>query len=146
MLIYVFPVRFQNSHFPSLSIFIGKTEIHIPAFLQCQPIGTCRTTGNKNNSIYRTILHFHFQRRILRFTFDSDRPHSPTIQGLKYVYITESKSVADYLRQLEQLGEREEDYHSVWHYAEGKTETVADIFCYPPQINGLTHEFTNFKQ
>lgn len=85
-------------------------------------------------------------RRILCFSFDRDRPHSPIVKELGKVYITESKSVAAYLRQLEQLKERVEDYHSVWYYHEGKTETVTNVFCYPPQEYGVTHDFTNYKR
>lgn len=85
-------------------------------------------------------------RRVLSFTFDSDRPHSPAIKKMGKIYIAESKSVADYLRQLEQLKERVEDYHSVWYYHEGKTETVPDIFRYPPHEYTVTPDFTNIKQ
>lgn len=85
-------------------------------------------------------------RRILCFTFDSDRPHSPVIKKLGEVYITESKSVASYLQQLEQLGEQAEAYRSVWYYHEGKTETVADIFRYPPFEYAVTSHLTNFMQ
>lgn len=39
------------------------------------------------------------------------------------IYIVESKSIAAYLRQLQALGERVEDYSSLWDYTEGRTES-----------------------
>lgn len=85
-------------------------------------------------------------RRILCFTPDNDRPHSPRVKDMGKIYIVESKSVASYLRQLEDMGEQAEDYDSVWYYQEGKTETVNEIFNYPPQEYLVTQEFTHFKQ
>lgn len=101
--------------------------------------------GIGKSMTFTTVAVLPDGRRVLYFTFDNERFHSPVVAGLEGVYITESKSVADYLRQLECLGERAENYGSVWYYNQGKTEAVADLFRYPEQENGMTKELTNFK-
>lgn len=50
---------------------------------------------------------------------------------MKEVYIVENKSVAAYLRQLDKMGERVEEYASVWFYCNGKTEFRFPLFQYP---------------
>lgn len=85
-------------------------------------------------------------RRILRFTLDPERFHSPVVKRIKEIYITENKSVAAYLRQLQQLGEQIEDYGTVWYYNKGKTESVADVFRYPGLEDTITNDFTNLTQ
>ena len=101
--------------------------------------------GIGKSMTFTTVAVLPDGRRVLYFTFDNGRFHSPVVAGLEGVYITESKSVADYLRQLECMGERAENYGSVWYYNQGKTETIADIFRYPRQESGITKELMNFK-
>ncbi len=45
-------------------------------------------------------------KRILRFEHDSTRHHSPIIDQMGQIYIVENKSLAAYLRQLSQDGEK----------------------------------------
>ena len=68
--------------------------------------------------------------RVLCFSHDETRKHSPVINEMKEVYIVENKSVAAYLRQLDKMGERVEEYASVWFYCNGKTEFRFPLFQY----------------
>lgn len=82
-------------------------------------------------------------KRILRFSLDANRRHSPWVDNIGDVYIVENKSIAAYLRQLEELGEDVEDYSTIWHYSEGQTESRFALFEYPQQYTGITDDFTN---
>ena len=82
-------------------------------------------------------------KRILRFSLDANRRHSPWVDNIGDVYIVENKSIAAYLRQLEELGEDVEDYSTIWHYSEGQTESRFALFEYPRQYTGITDDFTN---
>lgn len=82
-------------------------------------------------------------KRILKFEHDKTRKHSPIIHNLANVYIVESKSIAAYLRQLDQLGEDSDDYNTIWSYTEGKTEPRFSIYEYPPFRYQTTPEFSN---
>ncbi len=70
-------------------------------------------------------------KRILRFDHDRGRLHSPLIDHMGEVCITESKSIAAYLRQLQQIGERPADYASIWDYSRGQTEPRFKVYEYP---------------
>ncbi len=70
-------------------------------------------------------------RRILRFEHDAGRRHSPVIDAMGEVYITESKSLAAYLRQMHEMGEHVSDYATLWSYDRGETEPRFRIYEYP---------------
>lgn len=84
-------------------------------------------------------------RRILCFDHDASRRHSPIIDQIGRVYIVENKSIADYLRQLEAMGERVESYRSIWNYCEGKTEPRFSIYEYPDYPFIITEKMTNLQ-
>lgn len=84
-------------------------------------------------------------KRILRFSLDGNRKHSPWVDGIGDIYIVENKSIAAYLRQLEELGEDVEDYSTIWHYSEGRTESRFALFDYPRQCVDTTDDFTNLS-
>ncbi len=69
-------------------------------------------------------------RRILRFGHDPGRRHSHAVDDMGDVFITEAKPVADYLRQLRDMGEDPADYASVWDYRSGETERRMALFEY----------------
>ena len=69
--------------------------------------------------------------RILCFDHDTTRKHSPVIQKIDTIHITENKSILSYLRQLEQLGEDVKSYQSIWSYTEGVTESKFHLYDYP---------------
>lgn len=70
-------------------------------------------------------------RRLLAFDHDHSRRHSPIVEKMPVVYIKENKSVAEYLRQLEAMGENPADYQSIWQYTEGQTEPRFPLYAYP---------------
>lgn len=76
-------------------------------------------------------------KRILKFEHDAGRRHSPIIHNMGEVYIVENKSIAAYLRQLEDMGENSKDYCSIWGYTRGSTEPRFGFYeyaSYPFQI------------
>jgi len=71
--------------------------------------------------------------RILCFDIDPTRKHSPVIHETGKVNIVESRSIASYLRQLENLSEDPEDYVTVWNYTQSVTEPRFPLYNYPTQ-------------
>ncbi|MBC35089.1 MAG: KamA family protein [Bacteroidetes bacterium] len=93
---------------------------------------------------FRTIGITRHGRRILEFDHDTTRSHSPIIEGMGKVVIIESKSIASYMRQLEDMGENPADYESVYGYSIGDTEPLNPIYVYPDFPFEMTKEVTNF--
>ncbi len=73
---------------------------------------------------FRTIGITRYGRRILEFELDHTRNHSPIMEQMDKVIIIESKSISEYLRQLEDIGEDISDYESIWGYSIGETEAT----------------------
>ena len=92
---------------------------------------------------FRTIGITRYGRRILEFELDHTRNHSPLMEQMDKVIIIESKSISEYLRQLEDIGEDVTDYESIWGYSIGETEQRIPIYDYPDYDYEVTKEFTN---
>lgn len=84
-------------------------------------------------------------KRILKFGHDHSRSHSPIIEKIPEVYIIENKSVAEYLRQLGDMGEDVNEYDSIWGYREGTTEPKFKLYEYPGYDFTVTSGITNLK-
>ena len=84
-------------------------------------------------------------KRILKFDHDTGRRHSPIIDRMGEVYIVENKSVAAYLRQLQDMGEDVREYISIWNYSEGGTEPRFSIYEYPDYPFDVTEKMTNLE-
>ena len=84
-------------------------------------------------------------KRILKFDHDTGRRHSPIIDRIGEVYIVENKSVAAYLRQLQDMGEDVREYISIWNYSEGRTEPRFSIYEYPDYPFDVTEKMTNLE-
>jgi len=84
-------------------------------------------------------------RRILEFDHDKTRNHSPAIENLGKVIIVESKSIKQYLDQLDYFGEDTEEYKSIWGYSIGQTEERQAIFEYPDYSYNTTSLLTNLQ-
>jgi len=95
---------------------------------------------------FKTIGMTEKGKRILCFDPDHTRRHSPIINSIGDIYITENKSVAAYLRQLQTLGEDVEDYKSVWNYTESKTEPRFKLYEYPDYDFKTTDEISNIEE
>jgi lysine 2,3-aminomutase len=94
---------------------------------------------------FRTIGVSRHGRRILEFDHDHTRNHSPIINEMGKVVIIESKSINDYLKQLEEMGENPEEYGSIFGYSLGETESLQKIYQYPAYDYELTDEITNLE-
>jgi len=82
-------------------------------------------------------------RRILEFSHDTARKHSPAVNEHGKVYIIESKPVKRYLEQLEIMGEDTNEYTTLWGYSMGLTEERVQFFEYPPYDYLVTNEISN---
>ena len=61
------------------------------------------------------------------------------------VVIIESKSISEYLDQLEAIGEKREDYTNLFGYSLGETEPRMPIYEYPEYDFAVTGEMTNLQ-
>jgi lysine 2,3-aminomutase len=94
---------------------------------------------------FRVIGITRYGRRILEFDHDATRKHSPFTEKMGKVIVIESKAVAAYLRQLDELGEDISEYENVWGYSLGVTDPRAPLYEYPESDLAATGELTNFE-
>ena len=80
---------------------------------------------------FRVIGVTRYGRRILQFDHDMTRNHSPIIHKMGKVVIIESKSIHEYLNQLQEMGEERSDYEGIYGYSVGQTEERMPVFEYP---------------
>jgi lysine 2,3-aminomutase len=92
---------------------------------------------------FRVIGITRYGRRILEFDHDATRSHSPITEKMGKVVIIESKSVAEYLQHLEEIGEDISDYEGVYGYSIGVTEPRMPVYEYPDYEFTVTDEITN---
>ncbi|MBT3178931.1 MAG: KamA family protein [Desulfobacula sp.] len=92
---------------------------------------------------FRTIGITNDGRRILEFDHDETREHSPIIEKMGKVTIMESKSIHEYLQQLDSMGEDVSEYSSIYGYSLSKTEPRNPIFEYPAYEYDVTNTITN---
>lgn len=83
-------------------------------------------------------------RRILSFSHDNTRRHTPLIEKMETVYIIEARSINSYLKELVNMGEKKDAYSSIWSYTSGETEEVFPLFKYPEESDVATDKITNF--
>ena len=94
---------------------------------------------------FRTIGITHDGRRILEFNHDTTRRHSPIIKEMGKVVIIESKSINEYLEQLDKMGENLNEYESIWGYSIGESEPRMPVYEYPEYDFNTTDELSNFQ-
>jgi len=94
---------------------------------------------------FRVIGITRYGRRILAFDHDATRVHSPIINRMGKVVIVESKSISEYLRQLEDIGENSDEYRGIYGYSMGETEPRMPIYEYPEYEFKISREFTNLE-
>jgi lysine 2,3-aminomutase len=99
--------------------------------------------GVGKSMTFRTIGVTRYGRRILQFDHDSTRSHSPITEKMGKIIIIESKSIHEYLNQMEELGEKKEDYDGLYGYSMGQTEERPSIYEYPEYGFELTGELSN---
>jgi lysine 2,3-aminomutase len=112
-------------------------------------LGTDRNVMNMpgvgKSLTFRTIGITNDGRRILKFDQDQTRKHSPTADEMGKIFIVESKSIANYLNQMENMGEDMMEYKSLYGYSMGSTEPRDPIYSYPDYDFEITKELTNFE-
>jgi lysine 2,3-aminomutase len=94
---------------------------------------------------YRVIGITRYGRRILEFDHDNTRKHSPIIHKMGKVIIIESKSISEYMKQLDQMGEDITEYEGIYGYSLGQTEPRIPIYEYPEYDYSVTSELTNLE-
>lgn len=99
--------------------------------------------GVGKSMTFRVIGITRYGRRIFQFEYDATRTHSPIIHKMGKVIIIESKSVFEYLRQLETFGEETTEYESIWGYSMGETEPRMPIYDYPNYDFTITEKMTH---
>ena len=92
---------------------------------------------------FRTIGITRYGRRILQFRHDRTRNHSPIIEKMKTVVIVESKTLSEYLRQMENMGEFREEYERAFGYSLGETEPRMPMYEYPEYDFEVTRKLTH---
>jgi lysine 2,3-aminomutase len=94
---------------------------------------------------FRVIGITRYGRRIIEFDYDRTRAHSPIIDRMEKVVVIESKSVSEYVQQLNDMGEDVGDYEGVYGYSLGETEGRMAIYEYPGYDYEVTDEIVNFE-
>lgn len=150
----VFGVMNTKQEFELLSAFDSPADLpaFIKQFLKKNNLPFLSTDRNVLNlpgigksMTFSTIGLTPEGKRVLRFKHDSGRKHSPAIHSMGEIYITENKSIAAYLRQLEEMGENVESYNSIWSYSQGTTEPIFKIYEYPESAFSITSNYTNLS-
>lgn len=84
-------------------------------------------------------------KRIHIFKHDETRLHSPILDKMGEIFIVENKSIAAYLRQLDEIGENVKEYRTIWQYTEGVTEPTFRVYDYPDYPFQTTSRMTNIE-
>ncbi|HKK82449.1 MAG TPA: hypothetical protein VJ909_09375 [Prolixibacteraceae bacterium] len=101
--------------------------------------------GVGKSMTFRTIGITRYGRRILEFNHDKTRSHSPIVDKMGKVIIIESKSISEYLEQMENMGEDISEYEGLYGYSIGETEHRQPIYEYPKYKYTCTGEMTNLE-
>lgn len=102
--------------------------------------------GIGKSMTFATIGMTQEGKRILEFDHDSTRKHSPIIHRMEKIYIKENKSLWQYILQLQEMGEKKEDYDSLWDYVEGETERRFPLYDYPDPGFQITEEYSHLGE
>ena len=95
---------------------------------------------------FNTIGITNDGRRILQFGHDLKRRLSPVIDETEKMVIIESKSIAAYLQQMENMGENRQEYSTIWGYSSSGSEDRVPVYNYPDYDFEVTDELTNFEE
>jgi len=94
---------------------------------------------------FRVIGITRYGRRVLEFDHDATRNHSPIINKMGKIVIIESKSIFEYIHQLNEMGENESDYDSIYGYSLGETEPRMPVYEYPSYDFDISSEMTHLE-
>jgi len=131
----------QNSNNIISNIKLIKEEFNLPFLATDRSVMNLPAVGKSLS--FRTIGITDDGRRVLEFEYDYTRKHSPIINKLGKIIITESKSIYKYLKQIEKYGENLKEYETIWGYSISQTEPRASIYKYPEYNYKITNKITN---
>jgi lysine 2,3-aminomutase len=94
---------------------------------------------------FRTIGITRYGRRILSFEHDATRNHSPILEKMGEIVVIECKSISEYIKQLEDIGEDISEYSGLFGYSIGETEPRMPIYEYPEFDFEVTDKMTNLE-
>ena len=144
-----------EEHHETLRKFPEETEVQVEAITMLRRwanlpfLATDRSVlnlpGVGKSLTFRVMGITRYGRRILAFDHDRTRFHSPIIETMGKVIILESKSVREYLEQLDGIGESTDEYAGIYGYSIGQTERRLPLFDYPPFDFSATEELTNLE-
>lgn len=80
---------------------------------------------------FRVVSILKDGRRVLEFDYDHTRLHSPKIVQIGRIRVEESKSITQYLRHIQSLGEDIQEYSTLYGYSLGQTALRLSVFDYP---------------
>jgi lysine 2,3-aminomutase len=142
-----------EEHHDTLRKFPDETEVLVEAITMLRRwadlpfLATDRSVlnlpGVGKSLTFRVIGITRYGRRILAFDHDGTRAHSPIIEKMGKVIILESKSVREYLQQLDGIGENTDEYAGIYGYSIGQTEERMPLFEYPAFDFLVTEELNN---
>ena len=147
--------RIEKEHYPVLRTFADDAE-HIQEKIDglrskagLPFLATDRNVLNMpgvgKSLTFRVIGITRYGRRILEFDHDETRNHSPIIGKMGKVIIIESKSIPEYLQQLEEIGEDPTEYTGLYGFSMGQTEPRVPLYEYPQYKFGVTPDYTNLE-
>lgn len=84
-------------------------------------------------------------RRILEFDHDATRRHSPIIHKMGKVVIIESKSISEFISQMDEMGEDITEYQNLYGYSIGETEVRIPVYEYPGYDFEITDQMSNLE-
>jgi lysine 2,3-aminomutase len=120
-----------------------RTEANLPFLATDRSVLNLPAVGK--SLTYRTIGITRYGRRILEFDHDPTRAHSPIIDEMGKVVIIESKSISEYLQQLDEMGEDVTEYEGVFGYSMGETAPRMPVYEYPRYDFDVTNVITNLQ-
>ncbi|KPK87007.1 MAG: hypothetical protein AMS27_03725 [Bacteroides sp. SM23_62_1] len=147
--------KIVQEHYETIRLFPENADMMVEnitalrRFANLPFLGTDRNVlnlpGVGKSLTFRVVGITRYGRRILQFDHDTTRNHSPIIHKMGKVIIIESKSIHEYLRQLEDLGEDPNEYEGLYGYSIGQTEPRVPIYEYPEYDYKVTEELSNIE-
>ncbi len=147
--------KIENEHYNTIRQFPEEPESIISSiddlrrFADLPFLATDRNVlnlpGVGKSLTYRVVGVTRYGRRILQFDHDITRSHSPIINKMGKMIIIESKSIHEYLKQLEELGEEPSEYEGLYGYSIGQTEPRVPIYEYPEYDFEITKELSSIE-
>jgi len=147
--------KIEAEHYQTIRQFPENAESIVESidalrrFARLPFLGTDRNVlnlpGVGKSLTFRVIGITRYGRRILQFDHDITRNHSPIINKMGKMIIIESKSMHEYLRQLEELGEEPKEYDGLFGYSIGQTEPRVPIYEYPEYSFTITKELSSIE-